>query len=185
MIATLAATAAQTIPTTWAIDPADSRVEFAVKNLLVRTVKGRFQAFDGTIEFDEAEPAGAMATVAIAADSVDTGQPKRDAHLRSDDFLGAERFPRLTFRSTRVEVVAPRQARLYGALTIRDVTRDVALDTIYEGRDIGPAGRPRARFRATTAINRSEFGVRWNPLGGFVAGDRVEITLDITAVPLG
>ena len=183
MTATLAAAApVRTIPATWTIDPADSVVKFAVKNCLVRTVRGRFGAFEGTLGFDEADPAAATVAAAILTDSVDTGQAQRDRHLRSDDFLGVERCPRMTFVSTRVEPGDGIFMKVHGVLTIGAVTRAVTLDTTYAGQRSRPDGRRRVCFRAQTTISRKEFGMRWNALGGFVAGDRVEIRLQITAV---
>ncbi len=102
-----------------------------------------------------------------------------------DPALDAARFPLLRFRSTRVEPLDATRARVHGRLTIRDVTRDVTLEAAYEGQAVGPGGVLRARFRATTAIGRRAFGVHWNPLGGLLVGDRVEITLRVAAVRRG
>lgn len=178
-------TASQTATSTWTIDPAHSIIEFAVKHLVVATVKGRFRDLEGTIRIDEDEPENSSVSAAIDVASIDTGVADRDAHLRSDDFLNAEKHPKITFESTRLERLDDTNYRVHGDLTIRDVTKQVALDTEFEGEVDDPWGNRRAAFSATSQISRKEFGVRWNQLiesGGAVAGDTVKITLNIQAV---
>ena len=178
-------TTAATAVSTWVIDPSHSIAEFAVKHMMVSTVKGRFRSLEGVLTIDEADPTNSSVTAAIDVASIDTGEPQRDAHLRSDDFFGAEQFPQLTFRSTRVERVSDEEWKVTGDLTIRDITRPVTLDTEFEGDVIDAYGKRRAAFTATTAISRKEFGLKWNALletGGAVVGDRVKITLHIAAV---
>ena len=181
-------TAVQTATSTWAIDPAHSIAEFAVKHLVVTTVKGRFRDMEGTVEIDEAQPEHSSVSAAIDVASVDTGVADRDAHLRSDDFLNAEAFPKILFRSTRVEQVDGGGYKVFGDLTIRDVTKEVVLDTDFDGEIDDPWGGHRAAFTATTQISREEFGVRWNQLietGGVAVGDNVKITLHIEAIRQG
>lgn len=178
-------TASQTATSTWTIDPTHSSVEFAVKHLVVATVKGRFRDLEGTIHLDEEEPENSSVSATIDVASIDTDVADRDAHLRSDDFLNAEKHPKITFESTRLERLDDTNYRVHGDLTIRDVTKEVALDTEFEGEVNDPWGNRRAAFAATTQINRKEFGVKWNQLietGGAVAGDTVKITLNIQAV---
>ncbi len=175
----------QTSTGTWTIDPVHSIAEFAVKHLMISTVKGRFRSLEGTLYIDEANPINSWVTASIAVASIDTGEPQRDDHLRSDDFFNAERFPKITFRSTRVEQVEDTHWKVIGDLTIRDVTREVALDTEYEGRVTDPWGKERIGFTAETALSRQEFGVRWNALletGGVAVGDKVRVSLHIEAV---
>lgn len=169
---------------TWAIDATHSSVEFAVKHMMVSTVRGRFKAFSGEIQADEANPAASSVTAAIDVASIDTGVDQRDEHLRSDDFFNAAQYPQITFRSTAIEQRGD-EWKLAGELTIRDVTRPVSLDVEFEGRGADPWGGERAGFTATTKINRKDFGVNWNGVieaGGVVVSDQVKITLNIEAV---
>lgn len=173
---------------TWTIDPTHSIAEFAVKHLVVTTVKGRFRELDGTIEIDEAAPERSSVVASIDVASVDTNVADRDAHLRSDDFFNAEQYPKITFRSTRVERVGSERYKVYGELTIRDVTKEVALDVEYEGQIDDPWGGRRAAFTATTRVSRKEFGVKWNQLietGGAVVSDDVKVALHIEVVRQG
>ena len=178
-------TATHTKTSTWTIDPTHSIAEFAVKHLVVTTVKGRFRDLEGTIEIDEAQPENSSVEAKIAVASVDTNVEDRDKHLRSDDFFNAEQFPYLTFRSTRIQRLGEERFKLIGELTIRDVTKEVDLDGEYEGQIADPWGNQRAAFTATTQISRKEFGIRWNQAletGGAVVGDNVKITLHLEAV---
>jgi polyisoprenoid-binding protein YceI len=166
---------------TWQLDPAHTQIEFAVRHLMI-PVRGRFTAFSGALQLDEADPARSTAEVVIEAASVDTRQEQRDAHLRSADFFDTERFPTLTFRSRRVEPLGGQRYRVVGDLTIRDVTREVALDVTYEGRMTDPWGAERVGVSAHGALNRHDFGLGWNAAleaGGFLVGD--EVKLDIAA----
>jgi len=178
-------TTAQTALSTWTIDPVHSIAEFAVKHMMVSTVKGRFRSMEGTIHIDEANPTASWVTASIDVASIDTAEPKRDTHLRSDDFFNAERFPKMIFRSTRVQQVDDTHWNVIGDLTIRDVTKEVVLDTEYEGQIKDAYGKQRAAFSAETTLNRREFGLNWNGVieaGGVVVGDRVRVMLNIAAV---
>lgn len=169
----------------WQIDPTHTSVEFAVRHLMVTTVKGTFRKVSGTIDFDEADFARSSVEVAIDAASIDTGEPKRDGHLRSPDFLDVENFPVITFRSRRIEPKGNGHHRIVGDLTIRGVTREVVLEAAYAGQQKDPWGNLRAGFSATTVINRDEYGAAWNvPLeaGGVVVGEQVRISLDVEAI---
>ena len=171
---------------TFAIDKAHSEAAFQVRHLITK-VRGRFSDFDGTIEFDEAQPARSQVTLAIQAASIDTGVADRDAHLRSADFFDAGRYPTLTFRSTRVDALGPGRLRLLGTLTIRDVTRTVALDATLNGRGVDPDGREVAGISAVATISRRDFGLTWNvalEAGGVLVGDAVTIALEIEAIRL-
>lgn len=178
-------TQTQTRTSTWTVDKTHSNVEFAVKHLVVTTVKGYFREFDAAVQLDETNPENSSVTASIDVATVDTNAPDRDAHLRSDDFFNAEQFPKITFRSTGVEMRDGTRAKVHGDLTIRDVTKAVTLDTEYAGQIDDPWGNRRAAFTATTEISRNEFNVRWNQVietGGAVVSDRVKITLHIEAV---
>jgi polyisoprenoid-binding protein YceI len=175
----------QTAVSTWNIDASHSIAEFAVKHMMVSTVKGRFGTLEGAIEADEADPLSASVRASIDVASITTNEPQRDAHLRSDDFFNAEKFPRITFASKRVERVDDENYRVVGDLTIRDVTREVVLDTEFEGQVRDPYGNQRSGFTATTQINRSDFGISFNGVletGGLIVSDKVKITLHIEAV---
>ncbi len=177
--------------TDWNIDPSHSLVEFSAKHMMITTVKGRFGRISGTIAIDEGHADRSSVSVEIDAATVDTHEPQRDAHLRSADFLDAERFPAITFRSTRLEGAERAYAnpgarfRVIGDLTIRDTTREVGLDVTFAGRGRDPWGGERAGFSAETTIDRREFGLTWNQaleLGGVLVGNDVRILLEVEAV---
>src|SRR5687768_1880599 len=132
----------------WQIDPAHSAVEFAVKHMMIATVRGQFERFTGTVELDEAEPSRSTVEVQIEAESIDTRNEQRDAHLRSPDFFNAGEYPYLTFRSKRVEQLDAGYGRITGDLTIRDVTREVVLEVEYAGQAKSPWGSVSAGFSA-------------------------------------
>jgi polyisoprenoid-binding protein YceI len=181
-------TATKTATRTWTIDPAHSIAEFGVKHMVLTTVKGRFRELEGTLQIDEARPENSSVSASVDVASIDTGVADRDAHLRSDDFFNAEKYPKITFHSSRVELGGDTRFKLVGDLTIRDVTREVVLDGEYEGQIDDPWGERRAAFTATTEISRKEFNVRWNQLiesGGAVVSDNVKITLHIEAIRQG
>ena len=174
-----------TTTSTWTIDPSHTTVEFSVKHLMISTVRGHFGAVSGTIVLDETNPAASSATAEIDVTSIDTRQEQRDAHLRSADFFDVEVFPKITFRSTRVESLGGGRYNVYGALTIRDVTREVVLETTDEGRGGDPWGGERAAFSATTRIDRRDYGLTWNQAletGGVLVGNDIKITLEVQAV---
>lgn len=171
--------------TTWSIDPAHSQIEFAVRHMMITTVKGRFGIVHGTVRSHDADPAKGDVDIEIDADSIDTRELQRDAHLKSADFFDVEKFPKLTFKSTGISDVQGDHFKLTGDLTIHGVTRPVTLDVTSEGRGKDPWGGERAGFSATARIKRSEFGLTWNQAleaGGFLVGDEVKINLDIELV---
>jgi polyisoprenoid-binding protein YceI len=169
---------------TWTLDPSHTLAEFAVKHMMFTTVKGRFPAVSGTFTVDETNPANSSASVTIDASSVDTRDEKRDAHLRSADFFDVDQYPTITFESTRVEPHGRDRANIYGNLTIRGVTREVALDTTLNGKAVTPWGNEISSYSATTAIDRKDFGLTWNAAleaGGMLVGDKVKITIEVEA----
>ena len=170
----------------WRIDAAHSLVQFAVKHMMFTTVRGRFTDVQGLIHCpDEADPSRASVEATIAAASIDTGDANRDAHLRSEDFLDVERYPTITFRSTRVERMTEDQLQITGDLTIRGVSREVMLDTTYNGRGTNPWGVEVVGFTAQTQINRKDFGLTWNAAlesGGFLVGDKLDGLVEVQAV---
>jgi polyisoprenoid-binding protein YceI len=175
----------QAAATTWALDPAHTSVEFAIRHLMITTVRGRFSDIKGVVTSDDDDPARGSVDVTIGIGSIDTREPQRDAHLKSGDFFDVEQFPTLTFRSTRITNVGADRFKLLGDLTIHGVTREVVLDVTAEGRARDPWGGERAGFSATTKIKRSDFGLTWNQLveaGGVAVGDEVKISIDAELV---
>jgi polyisoprenoid-binding protein YceI len=171
--------------TQWRIDPTHSNVEFAVKHLMISTVRGRFTEVDGTVQHDDAEPSNSRVEVSIKAASIDTRTADRDTHLRSADFLDVEHFPEITFRSTRVERPGTGRLHVSGDLTIHGVTRPVVLNVTEEGRGKDPWGGERMGFAGTATIDRREFGLVWNQAlehGGWAVGHEVKISLDAELV---
>lgn len=168
--------------TTWQIDASHSEVGFAVKHLMIATVRGRFGTVAGTVAFDADDYQSAEVDVTIDATSIDTREPKRDEHLRSADFFDVARFPTLAFKSRAVQAQRGSTLQLVGDLTIRDITREVVLDVTVEGFQKDPWGQQKAAFSASTTINRKDFGLTWNQAletGGLLVGEDVKIALDI------
>jgi polyisoprenoid-binding protein YceI len=169
---------------TWQIDLAHSNVTLAVKHMMVTTVRGTLAIADGTLDIDGEHPERSTVEVRLDAASINTGLEARDAHLRSADFLDAQTFPYLTFRSTAIETHRD-DHRLHGELTIRDVTRPVTLDLEFGGVVPNLQGGRRAAFNATTKINREDFGLTWNVAleqGGWLVGKEIKVEIDIAAV---
>lgn len=169
----------------WQIDASHSRVGFAVKHMMVSTVKGQFNTFSGTVNIDEANPANSWVEAEIDAASIDTRDAGRDGHLRTADFLDVEKFPKITFKSTKVESTGGSEYNVTGDLTLHGVTKPVVLKAEYSGTIKDPYGLKRAGFEAHTKISRKEFGIAMNPLletGGAVISDEVKIDLDLEAV---
>jgi len=169
----------------WVIDPAHSEINFSVRHMMISTVRGRFEKFSGTVNFDEAEPARTTVDVQIEAASVNTKEAQRDGHLKSPDFFDAAKYPYLAFKSKRVEVKDGHHAKLYGDLTIRDVTKPVVLDVEYAGQAKSPWGTFSAGFSAQTKINREDWGLAWNQAletGGVLVGKEVTISVEVEIV---
>jgi polyisoprenoid-binding protein YceI len=170
---------------TYTVDPSHSSVGFAVRHLGFSKVRGSFQAFEGSVTLDPSDLSTLGAEATIETASITTGDEKRDAHLRSDDFFAAETHPTLTFRATGVRDVASETLTLVGDLTMRGVTREVELDVVYLGEARDPWGGERVAFEARTVVNRKDYGLNWNAVletGGFLVADEVEIILEVQAV---
>lgn len=168
----------------YALDRSHSTVEFIVRHLMISKVRGRFAAFQGQIELAPGSdvPRALNATIEVA--SIDTREEQRDAHLRSADFFEVEKYPALTFASTRVEGT-PDEFKVHGNLTIHGVTKEVVLTGAFEGRGGDPWGGQRIGYTAHTTINRKDFGLAWNAAletGGVVVSDEVRIELNAEAV---
>jgi polyisoprenoid-binding protein YceI len=179
-------TTTQTGTSTWAIDPVHTSVEFGVKHLNVSTFKGRFKTVGGSIHLDEENPTNSSVNAEIESNSIDIVQERLFGHVISPDFLGAEQYPKLSFKSTGVQKVDDTHWKVSGDLTIRDATRPVVLDTQYLGQEVHPFSKKTvAAFLATTTIDRRDFGLTWNAVmdsGASYVGEQVTITLHIEAV---
>ena len=168
----------------WNLDPTHSALEFGVKHMVLTTVKGKFRSFAVDANIDEADLANSSATITIDAGSVDTGENDRDNHLRSADFFDAENHPQLIFVTKRLEPKGG-EYRIVGDLTIRGVTKEVALEGEVTGPLKDPWGNMRAGISAETKISRKDFGLTWNAaleMGGVVVGDAVKLAIDIELV---
>ena len=178
----MVAAPAAAAPENYSIDPAHSGVGFSVRHFFSR-VPGRFTKFEGKMVVDKEDWTKSSVQVTIDASSIDTDEPKRDQHLRSDAFFDVAKNPKITFQSTAVKQVAPNKLQVAGNLTIRGTTKPVTLDVDVLG--FGPGyGGVHGGFEARTKINRQDFGVAWNDViegGGTVLGDDVDITLNIDA----
>ncbi len=169
----------------WEIDSSHSGIHFSVRHLVIAKVRGQFARWSGAVHVPDGDFSKASVDVVIDATSIDTGVADRDGHLRSADFFDVEKFPELTFKTTKVEPQGDDRLRLVGRLTIKDVTRDVALDVERLGAVKDPWGNERAAFSAKTSVNRGDFGLTWNQAletGGVVVGDRIDIEIEIEAV---
>jgi polyisoprenoid-binding protein YceI len=170
----------------WQIDSAHSSAQFSVRHMAISTVRGAFSKVTGSIVFDDKDVSKSTIDVTIDANSVDTRVPDRDNDLRSEKFFDVAHYPSITFKSRKVEQLAPGKLKVTGDLTIRGTTKEVVLDV--EGPTApmkDPWGNTRTAANATTKINRQDFGVKWNATldnGGVVVGDDVSIIIDVELV---
>lgn len=170
------------------IDNAHSQIQFTVRHMMISRVRGWFEKFSGNFEIDEKNPAASKVTVQIEAESINTREPQRDGHLRSADFFEVEKYPYLTFTSTRVEVLDNAHARLHGDLTIRGISRPVVMEVEYTGQAQSPWGKTSLGFNGHTVINRKDWDLTWNKAletGGMLVGDdiTIDIELELIQVP--
>jgi polyisoprenoid-binding protein YceI len=187
----MAAPTALVVPT-WQLDSAHSSVEFAVKHMMMTTVRGRFKNVRATLTGDRDHPDAAGVEAVIEVASIDTGVADRDKHLRGPDFFDADRFPEITFHYKRIDGAAPTQDgdhfRVVGDLMIRDSEMEVVLDCEYEGRGTDPWGKTRAGFSFRTDIDRREWGLRWNQAletGGVLVANKVRVEGEVQFVRQG
>ena len=176
--------AATTTARTYKIDKSHSEAIFQVRHLVTK-VRGRFSDFEGTIQFDEANPESSSVDFTIQATSIDTNEPDRDKHLRSEDFFAVEQFKTITFRSKRVKKVSAETFEVVGDLSIRGVSKEITLPVTHLGKAKDPWGNDRLGFETEITLNRKDYGLKWNaPLeaGGFLVGDEVKVSLSIQAV---
>ena len=170
---------------TWDIDPANSSSRFSVRHMVLSDVPGDFANTRGTVQWDPKDPAKTAIDVTIDAATINTKNPKRDAHLRSADFFEAEKYPTITFKSTKAERGGDGKLRVTGDLTMRGVTKPVTLAVEGPTPEVNTQGKTRMSASATTRVNRKDFGLLWNKAletGGLVLADEVSITLNVELV---
>ena len=169
----------------WKVDRSHTTVGFSVSHLFT-SVQGRFDRFDGTIEFDPENHEAAVVRATVDASSINTNNTKRDKHLRSNDFFDVEKYPTLSFESIGgVTVMKKNRGKLAGNLTIHGVTKAVVFDVTFHGQGKDPWGNVRAGFTASVNINRKDYGLNWNEVletGGWLVGDEVEIRIDVEGI---
>ena len=169
----------------WKIDESHTTVGFSVSHLFT-SVQGRFDRFDGAIEFDPQKPEAAVVRATVEAASINTNNAKRDKHLRSDDFFDVEKHPTLSFESTSgVTVMKENRGKIAGNLTIHGVTKPVVFDVVFRGQGKDPWGNVRAGFSASLDIDRKDYGLNWNKAletGGVLVGEEVEIRIDVEGI---
>jgi polyisoprenoid-binding protein YceI len=180
---------ATTTPTgTYAIDPTHSRIGFVARHAMVTKVRGSFNEFAGSGYFDAEDPARSHLQLTIQAASIDTRNADRDGHLRSNDFFDMEHHPEITFASTAVEQTASDRYRVTGDLTIKGVTKPVAVDLEYTGAALDPFGNQRVGFEGKTVVNRKDWGVNWNAAleaGGVLVSEKVTLEFEVSAIRTG
>jgi len=173
----------------WTIDPAHTSAQFAVRHMMVSTVRGDFGKVSGTVKLDEKDLTKSTVDATIDASSIDTRVEKRDAHLKSPDFLDVEKYPTITFKSTKIAPGAAGHYNVTGDLTLHGVTKPVVLDVEGSPKPITDAmGKPRLGGMASTKISRKDFGLTWNKAletGGVAVGDEVTITIDVELAEAG
>ena len=169
----------------WEIDPVHSQVTFAVRHMMVSTVRGQFKVLRGSLNIDEQHPENSWIEAEVDAASIDTRDEKRDGHLRSPDFFDAATYPTITFKSTRVEPIGDNEYRVTGNLAMHGVTKEVTFNAEYSGQLKDLYGLPRAGISAKATVNRKDFGLNWNvslETGGVLVADKVTIEIDLAAV---
>lgn len=169
----------------WQIDSAHALVEFSVTHMMIAKVRGRFNEFSGVVELNENNPEKTNVSVEINVESIDTRSKQRDDHLRSPDFFNIAEYPKMVFKSTNVEVLDKKKAILTGDLTIKDITKPVSLNVVFNGMSKSPWGTTSAGFSATGKINRKDWELTWNQTletGGVLVGDDIEINIEIELI---
>ncbi len=169
---------------TWEIDAAHSSVGFSVRHMVIAKVHGAFKQWSGKLALDTDDLTRSSIEVTIDTASIDTRDEKRDAHLKSADFLDSDKFPHIVFKSKRVEKSAAETFQVTGDLSVHGVTREVVLDAEYGGRAKDPWGGERAGFTIRTKLDRKDFGLQWNvalEAGGVLVGETIDVTIEVEA----
>jgi polyisoprenoid-binding protein YceI len=166
---------------TWSVDNAHTKIEFSVSHLVISETVGFFKTFGGTVSTTTDDFNGANIQFTVDVASISTDNEMRDNHLKSDDFFNAEKFPKMTFKSTSFKKGEGKKYKLTGQLTIRDITKTVEFDVVYNGTVKDPYGNTKAGFKLVGSINRFDYGLKWNTMAeaGAVVGDMVEIKINI------
>lgn len=183
LLFSFAATTAQAAK--FQIDPAHTSITFKVPHMVISKVKGRFEKFEGSFDFDEKSQKLDNVVVKIQADSINTNQADRDKHLKSPDFLDVTKFPTIDFKGTKVIYDSAKPKEVQGKLTAHGVTKDVTLEVEYKGAVTDPMGVRRVGFEIETKLNRKDFGLIWNKAletGGVVVGDNIEVEIEGEAI---
>jgi polyisoprenoid-binding protein YceI len=170
---------------TYTLDPAHSRIGFVARHAMVTKVRGSFDEFAGTAVLDGANPANSRVEVTIDAASIDTRNAQRDEHLRSNDFLAMQEYPKITFASTGVRQAGETTFEVTGDLTIKGVTNEITIPFEFEGTAKDPFGNQRVGFEGSATINRRDYGVTWNAAlegGGVLVSDKVTLEFEISAI---
>ncbi len=165
---------------TWDIDPAHTESSFVVRHMMVSNVRGQFGKTTGVVQQDDKDVTKSSAQITIDTTTIDTREPKRDAHLKSPDFFDVEKFPTITFKSTKIVKGEGNTLKVTGDLTIHGVTKPVVLNVEHTPETLA-GGKIRRGFTATTKINRKDYGLMWNKTieaGGVLVGDDVTITVE-------
>ncbi|GAB1348160.1 YceI family protein [Ignavibacteriales bacterium] len=169
----------------WSFDKTHSKIGFSVDYMLLTDVDGFFKKFDGSVTTAKEDFVDALVSFTIEAGSVDTDEPKRDEHLRSEDFFYTQKFPNFTFKSTSMKKVSGNNYKLVGNLTMRGVTKSVTLNGTFGGVKKDPWGNTKAGFKLTGKVNRKDYGINWSKAldgGGFVVGDDVTLNINVTLI---
>ncbi|MEV0849894.1 YceI family protein [Streptomyces sp. NPDC049954] len=169
----------------YTLDPAHSSIGFSARHAMVTNVKGGFKDFEGTLHLDGADPSKSTASIDVKMDSIDTGSPDRDGHLRSADFFNTEAHPAMTFRSTSAQALGGDDYRITGDLTILGTTKPVTIDLEFNGAATDPFGNERVGFEGTAELLRSAWGLTYNAAletGGVLVSDKIKLTLEISAI---
>ncbi|MEU6452454.1 YceI family protein [Streptomyces sp. NPDC046979] len=169
----------------YTIDPVHSTIGFSVRHAMITNVRGRFDRFEGLLVLDGSAPSRSRAYVSVQTDSMDTGAADRDAHLAGPDFFDSATFPLMTFHSTGISPLGDDEFRLAGSLRIKDLELPLDIDVVFGGAGDDAFGNHRVGFAGSATLRRSDWGLAWNtPLdtGGVLIGDKVTLTLDISAI---
>ncbi|MFF0116369.1 YceI family protein [Streptomyces prasinus] len=169
----------------YTIDPSHTTLGFVARHAMVTNVKGSFQEFTGALHLDGSDPSRSTAVLDVEMASIDTGSADRDGHLKSADFFKTEEFPKMTFRSTKVEALGGDDYRLTGDLTILGTTKPLTIDLEFNGAAKDPFGNERVGFEGKAEILRSAWGLTWNAAletGGVLVSDKIKLNFDISAI---
>jgi polyisoprenoid-binding protein YceI len=166
----------------WTLDKAHSSINFSVRHMVISEVTGNFKDFDVSFASSKDDYSDAAVDASIRVASINTDNERRDGHLKTDDFFNAEKFPQVKFKSTSFEKVGEGKYKINGDLTIRDTTKRVTFDAVYNGSIKAPWGATISSWKATLSVNRFDYGLKWNKAidtGGLIAGETVKITLNL------